>query len=66
MIVIVNGQPRPLSGVHNICELVRELHLVPTTVLVEHNGTALHRHQWELRPITDGDRIELVRVVAGG
>ena len=66
MTIIVNGEPRSLTGVQNIGELVSELQFVPATVLVEHNGTALHRHEWNSRPITDGDRIELVRVVAGG
>jgi thiamine biosynthesis protein ThiS len=33
---------------------------------VEHNGLALHRHEWPKRPLAEGDRIELIRVVAGG
>ena len=66
MTVVLNGEPRFLAGARNVAELVSELRLVPATLLVEHNGTALHRHEWNSRPINDGDRIELVRVVAGG
>jgi thiamine biosynthesis protein ThiS len=33
---------------------------------VEHNGLAVHRHEWAQRPLSEGDRIEFIRVVAGG
>jgi sulfur carrier protein len=36
------------------------------SILVEHNGFALHRHEWPGRPLAEGDRIEFIRVVAGG
>jgi thiamine biosynthesis protein ThiS len=35
-------------------------------VLIEHNATALHQREWEERLVAEGDRIEFVRVVAGG
>jgi thiamine biosynthesis protein ThiS len=66
MTVVLNGEPRSLAGARNVAELVSELQLLPATLLVEHNGAALHRHEWSSREINDGDRIELVRVVAGG
>jgi sulfur carrier protein len=40
--------------------------LAPQSILVEHNGLAVHRHEWTERSIAEGDRIELIRVVAGG
>jgi sulfur carrier protein len=40
--------------------------LPPQSILVEHNGLALHRHEWRERPLAEGDRIEFIRVVAGG
>ena len=66
MTVVLNGEPRSFTEVRNVAELVSELQLVPATLLVEHNGTALHRHEWNSRALRDGDRIELIRVVAGG
>jgi sulfur carrier protein ThiS len=27
---------------------------------------AVHRHEWAERPLAEGDRIEFIRVVAGG
>jgi len=35
-------------------------------VLVERNGEALLRQEWDQRRVEHGDRLEFVRVVAGG
>ena len=40
--------------------------LIPETLLIEHNGRALHRREWQRLAVQDGDKIELIRVVAGG
>ena len=49
-----------------VAELICRFELPPETVLVEHNGVALHRREWPQKSLTDGDRIEIIRVVAGG
>jgi len=36
------------------------------SILVEHNGLALRRHEWAERVLAEGDRVEFVRMVAGG
>ncbi|MBV9008478.1 MAG: sulfur carrier protein ThiS [Verrucomicrobia bacterium] len=64
--VTVNGKPRAVTRARNVSELIDELKLVPATLLIEHNGTALHRSEWSSRSLKEGDQIELVRVVAGG
>lgn len=66
MNVVVNGRRQSVNNAQNVSELVAELQLVPATLLIEHNGTALHRYEWDARALNEGDRIELVRVVAGG
>ena len=66
MTVILNGAPCSLAQARNVAELVAQLQLVPATLLIEHNGAALHRHEWHSRVLREGDRIEFVRVVAGG
>jgi thiamine biosynthesis protein ThiS len=66
MDVIINSERRSLAAARTIAELVSELQLVPATLLVELNGNALHRHEWDSRTLSDGDKVELVRVVAGG
>ena len=63
--ITVNGQPRDTAA-HDIAALVAELGFAPGTVLVEHNGTALRPAEWTDRPLQAGDRIELLRLAAGG
>jgi thiamine biosynthesis protein ThiS len=46
--------------------LVQELNLIPAMLLIEHNGLALHREEWNSRLVCDGDKVEFIRVVAGG
>ena len=66
MTITLNGESRSVAAVATIAALVRELNLVPATLLIEHNGLALHREEWNSRAICEGDRIEFIRVVAGG
>jgi thiamine biosynthesis protein ThiS len=49
-----------------VAELAEHYRLQPNSVLIEHNQTALHQREWPERKLTEGDRIEFVRVVAGG
>jgi sulfur carrier protein len=66
MKIIVNGEPRSVVERTTISALVRELNLTPATLLIEHNGLALHREEWSSRALCDGDKVEFIRVVAGG
>lgn len=62
----INGEPREINRARDVSELVAELELPAPAVLVEHNGTALRRDEWPGRTIADGDRLEIIRIVAGG
>jgi len=64
--VIVNGQAHSVANPQTIDGLVQQLKLIPETLLIEHNGRALHRREWQRQAVQDGDKIELIRVVAGG
>lgn len=64
--VRINGTARQLESASNVAEMVVELGLAPPSLLIEHNGTALHRSEWPTTDISDGDRIEILRVAAGG
>jgi sulfur carrier protein len=64
--VSLNGETADTRGAKTIAELIECYRLPPRSILVEHNGVAVHRHQWALRTLSEGDRIEFVRVVAGG
>jgi sulfur carrier protein len=62
----VNGEPAEINGITSIAELAKHYGLQPNTVLIEHNTTALHQREWTERSLAEGDRVEFVRVVAGG
>jgi len=64
--VTINGEPRTVERSSNVAELIAELGLPAPAILVEHNGLALRREEWPARTLADGDRIEIVRIVAGG
>ena len=66
MKIILNGEPRSVVDAGTISALVHELNLIPATLLVEHNGLALHRQEWNSHVLREGDKIEFIRVVAGG
>ncbi len=66
MTITVNGEPREITRAKNIAEFIDELALPAPAILVEHNGLALRRDEWPSHPLSDHDRIELVRIVAGG
>jgi thiamine biosynthesis protein ThiS len=66
MKVWVNGEAAEIDGAANIAELAARFGFQPNTVLIEHNATALHQREWRERQLAEGDRIEFVRVVAGG
>jgi sulfur carrier protein len=66
MTISVNGDSVDTRGAKTIAELIDRYQLPPQSILVEHNGLAVHRYQWPERPLAEGDRVEFVRVVAGG
>ena len=66
MKVWINGEPAEMNGVTTVAELSVRCGFQPNTVLIEHNATALHQREWVERLLAEGDRIEFVRVVAGG
>ena len=64
--ISLNGERVDAREAKTIAELIDRYQLPPQSILVEHNGLAVHRHEWAERSIAEGDRIELIRVVAGG
>jgi len=66
MKISVNGEAVDARDAKTIAELIDSYQLLPQSIVVEHNGLAVHRHEWSERSLAEGDRIEFVRVVAGG
>jgi sulfur carrier protein len=67
MKIVLNGSPRELpDAAATVSALLDHLELGPQPVLVERNGLAVLRREFEDTPVADGDAIEIVRMVAGG
>jgi thiamine biosynthesis protein ThiS len=66
MTISLNGESADTREAKTIAELVDRYQLPPQSIVVEHNGFAVHRHEWTERSLAEGDRVEFVRVVAGG
>jgi sulfur carrier protein len=65
MKLVLNGTEREVTATQ-VEQLVGELGLPLAAALVEHNGTALLRSEWTKTHLQTGDRLEIIRMVAGG
>ncbi len=66
MQVIVNGEPMDLADGTSVAGLLTSLGLGAKWVLVERNGEPVARADLASTELARGDRLELVRAVAGG
>ncbi len=66
MTIELNGETRTIPPSLTVLECLKQLDLPLETLLVEHNGDALRREEWPQRPLHEGDRLEIIRIVAGG
>lgn len=64
--VTANGKPYDLSEETTLDAFVRDRGLDPRFVIVERNGEPVERSRFGDVELGDGDRLELVRAVAGG
>ena len=64
--VIANGQPIEASFPCSLEDFLLAQKLLPRSVVVEHNGQAVAPSQFSSRPLAVGDRLEIVKIVAGG
>jgi sulfur carrier protein len=66
VVVIANGDPVSLPDRATLTDLLVALGLGEKWVVAERNGQAVDRADMAATALADGDRIELVRAVAGG
>jgi len=66
MTISLNGETVDARGAETVAQLVERYQLPSQSLLVAHNGLALHRHEWPQRALAQDDCIEFIRVVAGG
>ena len=64
--VIANGQPVESRLPCSIEEFLVAQKLLPRSVVVEHNGEAVAPSEFPQRQVRAGDRLEIVKIVAGG
>jgi thiamine biosynthesis protein ThiS len=65
MMLSVNGEKHETSA-GTVASLVDSLELPAQSILIEHNGLALRREEWPAHTLQPEDRIEIIRIVAGG
>jgi len=64
--IVANGKPYDVVPGTTVAAFARSRGLDPRFVIVEHNGEPLERSRYDDVALADGDRLELVRAVAGG
>jgi sulfur carrier protein len=64
--IFVNGQARQVGATTTFGELAVSCGLDARRILVELNRETLPREEWPGRTLQHGDRVEFIRVVAGG
>ncbi|MBE7516980.1 MAG: sulfur carrier protein ThiS [Chloracidobacterium sp.] len=66
--IILNGEKKEITAEigRGITDLVQELGLSARRIAVELNGSVIRRADWDITPVNDGDKIEIVHFVGGG
>lgn len=65
-VIHLNGTLHPLTPGLNVLTLLQTLGMAEIPVLVEHNTTALFPREFPTTALSPGDRLEIIRIVAGG
>jgi sulfur carrier protein len=63
--ITINGESKEVAST-SVEGMLLELSLPAPLMLVEHNGKALRRSEWSSVSLGDGDRLELMKIAAGG
>lgn len=64
--VLANGQPVAVALPCSLEAFLVAQGLLPRSVVVEHNGEAVAPSEFPRRTLQPGDRLEIVKIVAGG
>ena len=64
--ITANGKTIPAQLPCSIEEFLLAQKLLPRSVVVEHNGEAVAPSEFSKRTVSPGDRLEIVKIVAGG
>lgn len=64
--IIANGKPVEATLPCTLEQFLVAQNLLPRSVVVEHNGEAVAPSEFARRQLQAGDRLEIVKIVAGG
>ena len=64
--IIANGKPVTAQLPCTLEQFLVAQNLLPRSVVVEHNGEAVAPSEFAQRQLKAGDRLEIVKIVAGG
>ncbi len=64
--IIANGQSIELPEPVSLEQFLLAQNMLPRSVVVEHNGEAVAPSEFSARVVQSGDRLEIVKIVAGG
>jgi thiamine biosynthesis protein ThiS len=65
-VIIANGKPIAANLPCSLEEFLVAQKLLPRSVVVEHNGNAIAPSEFSARQLNAGDKLEIVKIVAGG
>jgi thiamine biosynthesis protein ThiS len=66
MLITANGKPIATKLPCSVEEFLISQKLLPRSVVVEHNGEAVAPSEFSRRQLNAGDKLEIVKIVAGG
>jgi len=64
--VTLNGKPRQVPDGLSLLELLKELDVQPSRVVIEHNREIRRKEDFKTAKVREGDELELVYFVGGG
>jgi thiamine biosynthesis protein ThiS len=66
MTILLNGNALEVPANTTLGEVAERLSLDPRTVIAELNEEALQRSEWQAVALKESDRVEFLRIAAGG
>lgn len=66
MFVTINGEEKEIAEGLTVADLLPLLELKAERLAIEVNRRIIRRANWQLTPLAEGDKIEIVQFVGGG
>ena len=64
--IVVNGRPQLLKAGLSVAQWAETLGVPLALLLIEYNRRAIHRDEWAHTILHSGDRLEILKIAAGG